>query len=162
MVAIKDYENYDIKEDGTITNSKGKILKGSLKVDKKSGNSYHLYTFRKNGKEKKIRLHRLLAIQFIPNPNNYLTVDHIDQDTLNNDLSNLRWADHSMQMINRSHYNNTLGHKYIYKKKCSKMKQGFYYHFEIKRYGIYINKSAKTMEEILKIKEDHREYWDIV
>jgi hypothetical protein len=36
-------------------------------------------------------LHRLLAQSFIPNPLNLETVDHIDNNKLNNDLSNLRW-----------------------------------------------------------------------
>lgn len=47
-------------------------------------------------------LHRLLAIHFIPNPENKPTVDHIDQNKLNNDLSNLRWATHIEQHANMS------------------------------------------------------------
>lgn len=37
-------------------------------------------------------LHRLLALAFIPNPNNYPVVDHIDRNKQNYRLDNLRWA----------------------------------------------------------------------
>lgn len=36
-------------------------------------------------------LHRLLAQSFIPNPDNLATVNHIDKNKTNNDLSNLEW-----------------------------------------------------------------------
>lgn len=38
------------------------------------------------------RIHRLLALYFIPNPNNYNIVDHIDRNKTNNNLNNLRWV----------------------------------------------------------------------
>lgn len=50
---------------------------------------------------KKHKLHRLVAQIFLPNPENKLTVDHIDRDRTNNKLSNLRWASHSEQRINQ-------------------------------------------------------------
>lgn len=43
-------------------------------------------------------LHRLLAIAFIPNPNKYRCVNHIDGDKQNNSLSNLEWCTHSYNM----------------------------------------------------------------
>lgn len=47
-------------------------------------------------------IHRLVAETFIPNPDEKPTVDHIDRDTTNNSLSNLRWATHSEQRENSS------------------------------------------------------------
>ena len=46
-------------------------------------------------------IHRLLALQYIPNPDNLALVDHIDQNKLNNDLSNLRWVSKMGNMRNR-------------------------------------------------------------
>lgn len=40
----------------------------------------------------KIPVHRLLAITYIPNPNNLPVVNHIDGNKLNNALSNLEWC----------------------------------------------------------------------
>lgn len=44
--------------------------------------------------------HRLVASTFIPNPNNYPRVDHIDTNPLNNKVENLRWCTDSMNMLN--------------------------------------------------------------
>jgi hypothetical protein len=40
------------------------------------------------------RVHRLIAIAFIPNPDNKPFINHIDCNTLNNDLNNLEWCTH--------------------------------------------------------------------
>lgn len=48
----------------------------------------------------RISIHRLVAITFIPNPDNLPTVDHIDRNKTNNHVSNLRWATHEQQMAN--------------------------------------------------------------
>lgn len=40
---------------------------------------------------KNVSLHRLVAEAFVPNPNGYDTVDHIDGNKLNNNADNLQW-----------------------------------------------------------------------
>jgi hypothetical protein len=37
-------------------------------------------------------LHRLLALQYMPNPDSLPEIDHIDRQKQNNELSNLRWC----------------------------------------------------------------------
>lgn len=44
------------------------------------------------------RVHRLVAQLFVPNPNGYTEVDHIDCDKTNNRADNLRWCTHAENM----------------------------------------------------------------
>lgn len=81
-------KDYIIHKDGRIwSNIKNKYLtphsdkKGYLRVD-----------LLINGKRKTSLLHRLLAMKFIPNPDNKPCIDHIDGNPSNNNLSNLRWC----------------------------------------------------------------------
>ncbi len=47
------------------------------------------------------RLHQLVANAFIPNPDNLPSIDHIDRDKTNNNVSNLRWISHGNNNRNR-------------------------------------------------------------
>lgn len=51
-----------------------------------------------NGIDKNIFIHRLVAEHFIPNPNKFTIVHHIDHDRLNNNVSNLQWCNQSYNM----------------------------------------------------------------
>jgi hypothetical protein len=42
--------------------------------------------------KKVIKVHRLVALTFIPNPNNYPLVMHLDDNPSNNHVDNLRWG----------------------------------------------------------------------
>lgn len=48
-----------------------------------------------NWKKKTIKVHRLVAITFIPNPDNKKCVCHKDNNKSNNNISNLYWGTHS-------------------------------------------------------------------
>ena len=86
---IIGYESlYEISKNGIIRNKKkGKVLKPSI-----DSSGYYQVHFSKNGKSKKIRVHRLVAENFILNPFNKSQVNHIDGNKLNNDFSNLEWV----------------------------------------------------------------------
>lgn len=90
MKDILGYEGkYAITEDGQVWSY---YLNDylSLKPDKKG---YVYVKLRdKNGKQKRIAVHRLVAQAFIDNPNNLLEVNHIDENKQNNNVSNLEWC----------------------------------------------------------------------
>lgn len=54
---------------------------------------------------KPYKKHRLIAQQFIPNPNNLPQVDHINRDRADNHLINLRWVSCSINSQNKSSFN---------------------------------------------------------
>ncbi len=86
---IEGYEGlYQVSDDGQVRNSKGIILKPE--VNKKGYLRVNLF---KEGKKKKYRIHRLVAMAFIPNPDNLPQINHIDEDKSNNCLTNLEWCD---------------------------------------------------------------------
>lgn len=91
---LKENENYSINEKGEIKNNiTKKILSPSINKD----SGYYQIDLWKNNKSRKYTLHRLVANNFIPNLENKPTVDHIDGNRLNNNISNLRWATYSEQ-----------------------------------------------------------------
>lgn len=88
------YENYSVSSEGNVKNNKtGRVLK---KYKYKNGykNGYELVTLCKNGKTKTFQVHRLVAIMFIPNPENKTCVDHINCVRNDNRVENLRWVTH--------------------------------------------------------------------
>jgi len=96
MTFRKISENYEINVDGIIRNARtGRIIKTYVT------NGYIQVEYREGGKRIKKYLHRLLAEAFLDNEFNKEEVDHIDRDTLNNNLSNLRWVNRDENISNR-------------------------------------------------------------
>lgn len=46
----------------------------------------------RSGKQKHVSIHRLVALAFVPNPNNYAIINHKDENKLNNNADNLEWC----------------------------------------------------------------------
>jgi len=59
---------------------------------------YFNYSFCINSKNKTVSVHRLVALHFIPNLNNYPEVNHIDADKSNYSMDNLEWCTRSQNM----------------------------------------------------------------
>lgn len=47
----------------------------------------------KNKSMKRYKVHRLIALTFMPNPNNLPQINHIDENPQNNHVNNLEWCD---------------------------------------------------------------------
>lgn len=58
-------------------------------------NGYLSYSLNLEGKTKYYYLHRLIAQNFIPNPDNLPCVNHKDGDKLNDNIDNLEWCSYS-------------------------------------------------------------------
>ena len=82
----RKYDNYKINKNGKIINNRGRIIKTRI-------NEYEsIHLISNCGKEKNFYVHRLIALTFIQNPNNYNVVNHIDENKLNNCIDNLEWT----------------------------------------------------------------------
>lgn len=73
-----------------------RILKNSLAC-----HGYLRVNLHNKDVKKQYRVHRLVALTFVPNPHNYNEVDHIDRDKTNNNAKNLRWCNRSENLQNR-------------------------------------------------------------
>lgn len=94
---IKGIEGYLINKNGDILSLKTqKIL--SHRID--SGGYHMIYI-----KNKNLWVHRLVAETFIPNPNNFKYVNHIDENKSNNNVTNLEWCTNSYNNLMRRNPN---------------------------------------------------------
>lgn len=92
---IETIDHIFIRKNGRIDNRKGKILKPG--IDKYGYEKVILTNGRKI--RKTYTVHRLVALAFIPNPDNKPTVNHIDGNKRNNNVDNLEWATWKEQKI---------------------------------------------------------------
>jgi hypothetical protein len=96
---IEGKGNYSVSSFGNIRNNKtGRLLKQYI-----NGSGYYHIDL---SYDKHLKVHQLVGKTFIENPENKLCIDHIDNNRLNNNLTNLRWATHNENMRNRKKSNN--------------------------------------------------------
>jgi hypothetical protein len=102
-VEVNGFENYVIYENGTVFNNITQKEKKTY-VD---SDGYIRIKLSKNGLIRDFSIHRLLALHYLDNPNDYPEVDHINRIKDDNRLENLRWANRSMNLLNRGEYKRT-------------------------------------------------------
>lgn len=94
---------YAVSNKGNVKN----IKTGRIFAERYDGVGYRAVTI--NGKN--YNIHRLVALAFIPNPDNLPHINHLDEDKTNNNVSNLAWCTVS-ENVRHSIY-----------KQCCKVKQ---------------------------------------
>jgi len=84
---IEGYPNYKVSDHGRVQNVKfSRILKP------RNTKGYYQIDLSINNVIKRFKVHRLVALAFIPNPMNYPIIMHIDDNGHNNIVSNLKWG----------------------------------------------------------------------
>jgi len=110
---IQGYPNYLIYSNGRVSSKRfpDRFLKQHLCGSKRNYYEVALYN---EGNKKHFKVHRLVALHYIPNPENKPTVDHKNRNPFDNRVENLRWATHKEQHKNQGDYSNcSSGHKWI-------------------------------------------------
>lgn len=83
---------YEVSRSGHVRNSKTK------KVLAENVNGSSSRYLRVTIGKKHYIVHRLVALNWIPKPQGYDEVDHINRDKTDNSVSNLRWVNHKMNI----------------------------------------------------------------
>lgn len=87
FVPIPDFENYGINKKGDIYSFKRNIL-----LHQGNRGLYKKVCLYKNKIQYDLYVHRLVALTFLPNPDNLSQVNHKDGNKLNNCVDNLEWC----------------------------------------------------------------------
>lgn len=68
------------------------LIPEKIKAQSVKPNGYQVVNLYKNNKGRNEYVHRLVAMAFIPNPDNLPQVNHKDEDKANNVVDNLEWC----------------------------------------------------------------------
>ena len=101
---IQDYPDYQISNLGRVKSLKygGERIRSAYTPT----DDRHRISLSRDGKKYNTTIYRLMAIAFIPNPDNKPCVDHINGIMADNRLVNLRWATYQENKFNSQKSNN--------------------------------------------------------
>lgn len=111
---ISGYENkYRVSTDGEVLslNYKNRFSGPKLMSGQITRKGYLRVILSLNRVPKLLSVHRLVAIAFIPNPENLPQVNHKDGNKLNNSVENLEWISNENN-IKHAHENNLRANSY--------------------------------------------------
>jgi len=146
FIRIEGHPNYIIHQNGTILRLwKGKSKQMKLGLTK----GYLRLGLYNKSKPKHYFVHRLLALTYIPNPENKPFIDHIFGKEKGNNLNNLRWA---TIKENRNNNINPYTSKKITKGTICKTKYGYTWYYN--HNGKHKSKGNKSKEFLIKYRLD--------
>jgi hypothetical protein len=97
---IKHHPNYEISNYGRVRNREtGKILKTTPHVRKGRKDPTKYLRIELKRPRSKHLVHRLVAEAFLPNPEDFESINHIDENGMNNFVDNLEWCTHRYNCI---------------------------------------------------------------
>jgi len=105
FVEIPGYPGYKANRNGQILGKLGTVLKPA-----DNGIGYQQVFIYIDGVKKTMKVHRLIAATFIPNPDVLPEIDHIDNDKTNNGVDNIRWITHRDNVNRRDYVLNAKGY----------------------------------------------------
>jgi len=115
---------------------------GRILSPAKNSKGYRYVCLYRDGKSKGIKVYRVVALAFLPNPNNLPEIDHIDGSRDNDTVSNLRWVSHQENInnpITRERFRNAqIGEKNSFYNK---------HHSEESKKKISLTKKAQKLKE---------------
>lgn len=107
-------EEYRVSDAGVVFGKSGKPMKPQF--DQKGYLRVQIKTPHKDNGVTTLKVHRVVAESFIPNPNNLPQVDHIDGDRSNNTVKNLEWVtneENQRRAVKRGAYDGRKPHNLI-------------------------------------------------
>lgn len=98
---IEGYEGkYQVSNLGNVRSLRFRNQNFSKDLTQKTNNKgYKVVNLTDNSKNKPALVHRLVAMAFIDNPNNFPVVNHKDENPQNNHVDNLEWCTYSYNTI---------------------------------------------------------------
>lgn len=140
---LPEFPGYAVSTEGKVFSLARKNSVGAqvhfkeLKQNTDRGGYKYVILSNAEGERKYMNVHRLVALAFIPNPENKPTVNHEDQCKSNNHVSNLTWM---TQAENNLHYRNS--HVCKSKPKSTRCKKVKATHIETGEVTIYDSVNA--------------------